>query len=107
MHQIDTHFNLQEELGNLDDYEALKQRFSFLISKVATMGRVVCILDGVNNIESNDLSWLPQSFPSNFKLIITTNPTNSRINTLIRNDRRNVLEVWSYRLSMESDFFYS
>jgi hypothetical protein len=70
-------FGIQIEIP--DQSEALRMAFANSLHMVATHGRLVLVLDALNQIEgdrdgSPDLVWLPQTIPANVRLIVSTLP---------------------------------
>ncbi|WP_321507484.1 DUF4062 domain-containing protein [uncultured Methanoregula sp.] len=67
-------FNLAEEIPAQDD--ALRAAFANWLSMAATHGRVVLVIDALNQLEDRngapDLVWLPPKIPGNIRLIVST-----------------------------------
>jgi tetratricopeptide (TPR) repeat protein len=61
-----------------DQPDALRERFANALSMAAARGRVILVLDGLNQLEDRDqapdLVWLPPEIPSNIRLILSTLP---------------------------------
>ncbi|MDE3090905.1 MAG: NACHT domain-containing protein, partial [Chloroflexota bacterium] len=61
-----------------DQPDALRAAFANWLSMAAAKGRVVLILDGLNQLEDRDqapdLVWLPPATPANIRLILSTLP---------------------------------
>jgi nephrocystin-3 len=61
-----------------DQPDALRERFANALSMAAARGRVILVLDGLNQLEDRDqapdLVWLPPVIPSNIRLILSTLP---------------------------------
>jgi len=61
-----------------DQPDALRGRFANALSMAAARGRVILVLDGLNQLEDRDqapdLVWLPPEIPSNIRLILSTLP---------------------------------
>jgi nephrocystin-3 len=57
---------------------ALRTAFANALYKVAAKGRVVLVLDGLNQLDDSDgapeLLWLPPEMPANLRLVISTLP---------------------------------
>jgi tetratricopeptide (TPR) repeat protein len=72
-------FDLHLEIP--DQPEALRERFANALSMAAARGRVILVLDGLNQLEDRDqapdLVWLPPVIPSNIRLILSTLPGRS------------------------------
>jgi len=76
---------LQRQLGVEGDIpdqpDALRAAFANWLSMAAARGRVVLILDGLNQLEDRDqapdLVWLPPEIPGNVRLILSTLPGRS------------------------------
>jgi len=69
-------FDLRIEIP--DQPDALRERFANALSMAAARGRVILVLDGLNQLEDRDqapdLVWLPPEIPSNIRLILSTLP---------------------------------
>jgi hypothetical protein len=69
-------FNLRIEIPELPD--TLRPRFANALSMAAAHGRVVLVLDGLDQLEDRDqapdLVWLRPAIPSNIRLILSTLP---------------------------------
>jgi tetratricopeptide (TPR) repeat protein len=69
-------FGIQIEIP--DQVDALRMAFANALHMVARRGRVVLVLDALNQIEDRDgapdLVWLPPVMPSNVRLIVSTLP---------------------------------
>jgi tetratricopeptide (TPR) repeat protein len=67
-------FNIAEEIPAQDD--ALMAAFRNWLSMAAAQGRVVLVIDALNQIEDRngapDLVWLPPMIPGNIRLILST-----------------------------------
>lgn len=72
-------FDIQLEIP--DEADALRSVFTNSLHMVAAKGRVVIIIDAVNQLEDRDqapdLVWLSPQIPSNIRLIISTLPGRS------------------------------
>ncbi|MCX6055280.1 MAG: DUF4062 domain-containing protein [Chloroflexi bacterium] len=72
-------FNIQEEIPNKP--EALRRAFANLLDRVSVRGRVVLILDALNQLEDRDgapdLVWLPAHLPVNVRVLLSTLPGRS------------------------------
>ncbi|HSB12297.1 MAG TPA: tetratricopeptide repeat protein [Blastocatellia bacterium] len=69
-------FGIQQEIP--DQADALRAAFANGLHMVAAKGRVVLILDALNQLEDRDgapdLVWLPPEIPPNIRLIVSTLP---------------------------------
>jgi len=69
-------FNIGEKIPEKPD--ELRLAFANILCKVARKGRLVLMLDALNQLEDRDgaanLVWLPPEIPSNVKLILSTLP---------------------------------
>ncbi len=69
-------FDIQIEIP--DQHNALRMVFANALHMVAAHGRVVLVLDALNQIEdregAQDLVWLPPVIPSNVRLVVSTLP---------------------------------
>ena len=67
-------YDIQIEIS--DEPDALRIAFANALHMVAERGRVVLVLDALNQIEDRDgapdLVWLPQVIPANVRLIVST-----------------------------------
>ena len=76
MLEFKKHFSLIEDVST--EPEKVISQFPEWLSRVADQGKVVIILDAINQIEDNDnamyLSWLPTNFPRNVRLIVSVLP---------------------------------
>jgi tetratricopeptide (TPR) repeat protein len=72
--ELDRHFALKLEIP--DKPEALRAAFANGLYRAAAQGRVVLVLDGLNQIEDRDqapdLVWLPPELPPNVRLVLST-----------------------------------
>jgi len=70
------HFGIQIEIPDKPD--ALRMAFANALHMVAAQGRVVLVLDALNQIEDRDgapdLVWLPPVIPANVRLVVSTLP---------------------------------
>jgi tetratricopeptide (TPR) repeat protein len=70
--KLDTHVEIP------DQPNALRERFANTLSMAAARGRVILVLDGLNQLEDRDqapdLVWLPPEIPANIRLILSTLP---------------------------------
>ena len=70
------HFDIPQEIPYRPD--ELRAAFATWLHTVARMGRVLLIVDGLNQLEDRegapDLVWLPPVIPSNVRLIVSTLP---------------------------------
>ena len=77
--EMDRHFALKLEIP--DKPEALRAAFANGLYRAAAQGRVVLVLDGLNQIEDRDqapdLVWLPPELPPNVRLVLSTLPGRS------------------------------
>lgn len=77
--ELQKRFQLEGEIP--DDSEHLQKTFVNWLSMAAARGRVVLVLDALNQLEdwegTKDLVWLPHTFPSTFKLIVSSLPGQS------------------------------
>ena len=66
------------ELEIPDKPEALRAAFANGLHRAAARGRVVLVLDGLNQLEDRDqapdLAWLPPEVPPNVRLVLSTLP---------------------------------
>jgi tetratricopeptide (TPR) repeat protein len=67
-----------EEDRQADDDDALRAEFARLLYAAAARGRVVLVLDGLNQLDergaARELTWLPAELPGGAKLIASTLP---------------------------------
>ncbi|MCA8989318.1 MAG: tetratricopeptide repeat protein, partial [Planctomycetaceae bacterium] len=79
MGELKERFDLKEEIP--DQPEKIREAFPEWLTKVATQGRIVLILDALNQLEdvdaARDLGWLPRVFPRNFRVMVSTLPGRS------------------------------
>ena len=72
-------FDIREEIP--DQIEALRSTFANWLHRVAAKGKVVIILDALNQLEDRDgapdLVWLPPEIPGNVRLVLSTLPGRS------------------------------
>jgi tetratricopeptide (TPR) repeat protein len=61
--------------------EKIREEFPQWLARVAASGRIILILDGLNQLEDRDatpeLGWLPMVFPPNCRVILSTLPGRS------------------------------
>ncbi|RJP54066.1 MAG: DUF4062 domain-containing protein [Anaerolineaceae bacterium] len=64
-----------------NDPRKIVEAFPFWLAKAAARGRLILVLDGLNQFEDRDnaldLGWLPTFFPENVRVIISTLPGRS------------------------------
>jgi tetratricopeptide (TPR) repeat protein len=76
MGEFKRHFNIQQEIPDKPD--ALRNTFPNWLHMAAAKGRVVLVLDALNQLEDHegapDLIWLPPGMPENLRLIVSTLP---------------------------------
>ena len=69
-------FDIREQVP--DQPDALRSAFANWLHMAAARGRVVLILDALNQLEDRegalDLAWLPPEIPSNVRLLLSTLP---------------------------------
>jgi nephrocystin-3 len=74
MGELKRRFQIPHEIP--DQPEALRAAFGSWLHLAAAQGRVVLVLDGLNQLEDRDklqnLHWLPALFPANVRLIAST-----------------------------------
>lgn len=74
--EINRLFNLQVEIP--DSFDALRTVFTDSLAKAGSSGRLVLVIDGLDKLadyeKALDLIWLPNRFPSNLRLIVSTLP---------------------------------
>ena len=79
MGELKRHFHIQEEIPGESD--ALRATFANWLSMAADRGRLVLIVDALDQIEERDqapdLIWLPPIIPHNIRLILSTLPGRS------------------------------
>ena len=72
-------FSIQIEIP--DEPDALRKTFANALHMVAARGRLVVVLDALNQIEDRDgapdLVWLPPVIPANVRLVVSTLPGRS------------------------------
>jgi len=76
MGELQRRFDLQLEIP--DEPDALRAAFANCLHMAAARGRLVLILDALNQLEDRDgapdLVWLPPAIPPNVRLILSTLP---------------------------------
>ena len=79
MREFKRRFDIQQEIP--DQPDALRAAFANWLHMAAVKGRVVLILDALNELEDRDgapdLVWLPPENPPNIRLIVSTLPGRS------------------------------
>ena len=79
MAELKRHFQIDRPLPTSP--EGIKKEFPDWLRLAADRGRVLLILDGLNQLEDQDnapdLVWLPQTFPSSITVILSTLPGRS------------------------------
>ena len=80
MGEFKRRFDIQGEIP--DNPDALRLAFANWLSMAAAKGRVILILDALNQLEDRDcapdLVWLPPVLPANIRLIVSTLPAEKR-----------------------------
>ncbi len=76
MGELKRRFDIQQEIP--DQPDALRLAFANFLSMAAARGRVILIIDALNQLEDRDaapdLVWLPPVIPANVRLILSTLP---------------------------------
>ncbi len=76
MGELKRRFDIEEEIP--DEPDALRSAFANWLHMAAARGRVVLILDALNQLEDRegapDLVWLPPEIPENVRLVVSTLP---------------------------------
>jgi nephrocystin-3 len=76
MGEFKRHFNIQQDIPDKPD--ALRSAFPNWLHMAAAKGRIVLVLDALNQLEDRDgapdLVWLPPVMPENLRLIVSTLP---------------------------------
>ena len=76
MGELRRRFSIEQEVPDRPD--ELRRTFGVWLRAAADRGRLVLIIDGLNQLEDRDgaleLAWLPQEIPSNVRLILSTTP---------------------------------
>jgi tetratricopeptide (TPR) repeat protein len=79
MAELKRRFQIDRELPS--DLKEIKKAFAEWLHLAANRGTIVLILDGLNQLEDRDnapdLVWLPETFPSSIKVILSTIPGRS------------------------------
>ena len=74
--EVKRKFDIREDIP--DQPEALRSAFANWLNLAATRGRVVLILDALNQLEDRDgapdLVWLPPTIPANVRMLLSTLP---------------------------------
>ena len=95
--------------------QKIREAFPGWLAGVAASGRIILILDGLNQLEDRDaapdLGWLPVVFPPNFRVILSTLPGRSleatrrrqwmemTVQALTVRERKELLEAFLARYS--------
>jgi len=73
---LDQHFELRIDMP--EAWDALRVAFANALHRAAAKGRVILVLDGLNQLEERDeaaeLAWLPLAMPGNVRLICSALP---------------------------------
>ncbi len=76
MGELQHRYGIEEEIPGQP--EMLRRAFASWLHRVATKGRIVLILDALNQLEDYegalDLVWLPAQIPANVRMILSTLP---------------------------------
>jgi Domain of unknown function (DUF4062)/NACHT domain len=79
MSEMKLHFDIQQDIP--DKTDELKAAFANWLHMVAAKGRMVLVIDALNQLEDRDgaleLFWLPESIPPNVRLIVSSLPGRS------------------------------
>lgn len=79
MGELQEQFDLQGEIP--EDSDSLRETFSDWLFKASQKGKIVLILDALNQLEdkqgAQELTWLPREFPENVRVILSTLPGKS------------------------------
>jgi tetratricopeptide (TPR) repeat protein len=79
MGEFKRHFEISQDIPDRPD--ALRAAFANWLHMAAARGKVILILDGLNQLEDRDgapdLVWLPPEIPANIRLILSTLPGRS------------------------------
>ena len=75
--EIKRKFDIREEIPDRPD--ALRSAFANWLNMAAARGRVILVLDALNQLEDRDgapdLVWLPQHVPENVRMVLSTLPS--------------------------------
>ena len=97
MGELKRRFKIEQEIP--DESNALRSAFANYLHMAAERGRVIIILDALNQLEDRDqaldLIWLPPAIPSNIRLILSTLPGRPLKNIKTRDWAENSLSVES------------
>ena len=97
MGELKRWFKIEQEIPDKPD--ALRSAFANWLHMAAERGRVIIILDALNQLEDRDqalnLIWLPPAIPSNIRLILSTLPGRPLKDIKTRNWAENSLSVES------------
>jgi len=76
LYELKRHFRIQGEIPS--QAEAMRAAFASWLHMAAARGRVVLVLDALNQLEDRDgapdLVWLPPVIPANVRLLLSTLP---------------------------------
>ncbi|NQT88918.1 tetratricopeptide repeat protein [bacterium] len=76
MGELHARFGIEQEIP--DPPDALRLAFANCLSMAAARGRVVLVIDALNQLEDRngalDLVWLPPAVPANVRLVVSTLP---------------------------------
>ena len=79
MGEMKLHFGIQQDIP--DKTDELKAAFANWLHMAAAKGRMVLVIDALNQLEDRDgaieLFWLPESIPPNVRLIVSSLPGRS------------------------------
>ena len=80
MGELKRRFHFQDEIPTRP--ESMKPAFKDMLERAAAQGRMMLVLDAVNQLEDRDqaleLAWLPAELPDNLRLFISTLPGRSQ-----------------------------
>ena len=79
MEEIKRRYELAEDIPVAPD--KLREEFPLWLARASAHGRMILVLDGLNQLEDRDnapdLGWLPEYFPPNIRVILSTLPGRS------------------------------
>jgi telomerase protein component 1 len=104
-----------------EEYEELREAFPQFLEQAATRGKVVLLLDALNQLDethhAHTLNWLPQALPHELRLIVSTQegdcldalyrrrpvPLEATVGPLTLEDRKEIVRqtLWDYRKRLD------
>ena len=72
LEEINEHFSLNERVPS--DLNEMAEALPYFLAKASSWGRWIFVIDALNQLDNDSLFWLPKSFPSYVRVIVSVTP---------------------------------